>query len=84
MKETTTVQRLDQTRRKLILGALTLPLLGLVARASADEMANLAARIGAMAAPLVGRLGFSAQRLDGGPVIALHANEPFPMASCSI
>jgi len=74
-------QSLNQTRRELILGALTLPLLGLVARASAAEMAPLAARIGAIATPLVGRLGFSAQRLDGGSVIALHAHEPFPMAS---
>jgi hypothetical protein len=47
-------------------------------------MANLAAHIGAIAAPLVGRLGFSAQRLDGRPVIALHAIESFPMANCSI
>jgi beta-lactamase class A len=44
-------------------------------------MECLAARIEAIAAPLVGRLGFSAQRLDGGPVFALNADERFPMAS---
>jgi beta-lactamase class A len=49
--------------------------------ASAGEAAGFAARIEAIAAPLVGRLGFSAQRLDGGPVIALNGDEQFPMAS---
>jgi beta-lactamase class A len=44
-------------------------------------MERLAARVEAIAGPLVGRLGFSAQRLDGGPVIALNADERFPMAS---
>jgi len=72
----------DATRRKLILGALALPLAALLARrASAGETAGLAARVEAIAAPLVGRLGFSAQRLDGGTVIALNADERFPMAS---
>jgi beta-lactamase class A len=65
----------------LILGALALPLAGPTARASAGEVAHLAERIEAITAPLVGMLGFSAQRLDGGPVMALKADERFPMAS---
>jgi hypothetical protein len=47
----------------------------------ANNHRHFAARIEAIAGPLVGRLGFSAQRLDGGPVIALNADERFPMAS---
>lgn len=42
---------------------------------------GLAERIDAITKPLVGKLGFSAQRLDGGPVIALNADDRFPMAS---
>jgi beta-lactamase class A len=75
-------QGIDAARRKLILGALVLPVAGLLARGAwAGETAGLAARVEAIAEPLVGRLGYSAQRLDGGPVFALHADERFPMAS---
>jgi beta-lactamase class A len=81
-KAPSTDKRFSDARRKLILGTLSLPLVGLVARrASADKATGLTARIEAITAPLVGKLGFSAQRLDGGPVVALNANERFPMAS---
>jgi hypothetical protein len=61
---------IDAARRKLILGALALPFAGLLARgASAGETTGLAARVEAIAAPLVARLGFSAQRLDGGRMV---------------
>jgi beta-lactamase class A len=47
----------------------------------ANSYHHLSARVEAIARLLVGRLGFSAQRLDGGPMITLNANERFPMAS---
>lgn len=52
----------------------------------AHSPGHVAARIEAITEPLVGRLGFSAQRLGprrnlGGPVLALNADERFPMAS---
>jgi beta-lactamase class A len=71
----------DAARRNLIAGALSLPVAGLATPAWSDGMEGLAARIEAIARPLVGKLGFSAARLDGGPVISLNADERFPMAS---
>ncbi|TNF40402.1 MAG: class A beta-lactamase [Cytophagales bacterium] len=46
---------------------------------SAEE--KIAERISKITEPLVGKIGFSGQRLDGGPVISLNSEEHFPMAS---